>query len=160
VCLSTLAVPDVVAQTLATEPMEVVVDVEPTCLLASNGGWRLDFGVYDPMSDQPREQQMDLHVRCTAGVTFHVTLSEGEHYGDGGRRMRHESADGEQALSYHLRHGGFSGPEWTETEYPASTLSTSAHTEYAYTVYGRIPAGQDVPIGRYADIVLVNVELQ
>ena len=141
------------AQT-ATANLNVSANVANKCTIATNP---LNFGPYDPVQDNlviARDSTGTVIIRCTKGSTANIGLDLGDNALAGARRM----TDGTNHLTYELYSDlartqvwGNAAPSWVT---PPVAPSSAARN---FTVYGRIPAAQDVPSGNYADIVEATV---
>jgi spore coat protein U-like protein len=119
----------------------------------------LAFGNYDPAATNALVVPATITVNCTAGSRFWVGLGLGQNTDGTDRFMTNGTDD----LRYELRHTSGTGPIWNDadpgtdtlTEYLGGGLGNDTDT---VTVYGVIPAGQDVQaIGAYSDTVQMTV---
>ncbi|GMU01981.1 hypothetical protein KH5H1_61010 [Corallococcus caeni] len=127
---------------------------EPVCSLDVVG---CGFGPYDVFSTAPRDSTGSITVSCqgsTGPVPVTLTLDAGWS-GDAARRTM---SSGAGALEYNLFvdasrtqvwGDGFSGTSNRQLSVDGSPVTVS--------VFGRIPEGQVVPPGTYADTVVVTV---
>jgi spore coat protein U domain-containing protein, fimbrial subunit CupE1/2/3/6 len=131
---------------------------------ASAGG--IAFGVYNPLSAVPDASTGTLRITCSgsgtgsANVTVNVTLSTGLSGSYATRKM----FSGANALNYNIywstaynqimgdgsggSFGGSAGPFMVPAG--GSNFATG-------TLYGLIPASQDVSPGSYSDVITVTV---
>jgi len=160
---ATLASGASVAQ-ITTQDLTIQANVADTCVLDSalGGAWTLDFGTYLPQDEAAADTDFEFTVQCAAGTSYHVTMGAGlQPQANGLRRMITAGGDSANTrLNYRLYFAPeFSaGNEWNEEQFPAPRTSDGAAD--SYTVYGRIPAGQQKIAGEYEDTVLVSVILQ
>ncbi|HEY6003922.1 MAG TPA: spore coat U domain-containing protein [Anaeromyxobacter sp.] len=127
--------------------MQVSAIIAPACTI---GAGTLAFGGYDPIganATTPLDAQGTFQVACTRNTVYAVGLGPGSFAAGATRRM----ANGTQRLGYEL----YSDPGRTAVWSAASTVAGTAPSisPVTLTVYGRIPAGQSVTAGAYADTV-------
>lgn len=137
--------------------------VTVSCTASVSG---LAFGIYNPLSPAADTSTGSLHVTCTGRgrgsqrVSVGVALSAGLSGTFSPRRM----FSGANTLDYNIywstayaqvmgdgTGGSYSGSAGPFTVYGGSSTTASG------TMYGRIPALQDVAPGGYADTILVTV---
>jgi spore coat protein U-like protein len=131
--------------------MQVTAAVAPACTI---GAGTLAFGGYDPVGSNaaaPLDAQGTFQVACTRDTTYAVGLGVGSFAAGATRRM----ANGAERLAYEL----YSDPGRTAAWSGTGTLSGTAPSisPITLTVYGRIPAGQAVASGAYADTVVSTI---
>jgi spore coat protein U-like protein len=136
-----------------TDQAVIVVSavIAPTCTIGSGA---LAFGGYDPIvanASAPLDAQGTFQIACTRNTTYAVGLGLGSFASGTTRRM----AGGAQRLAYEL----YSDPGRTAVWSVAGTVGGTAPSSapITLTVYGRIPAGQAVAPGAYADTVQSTV---
>jgi spore coat protein U-like protein len=127
--------------------MAVQAIIAPACTI---GAGALAFGGYDPIganATAPLDAQGSFQVACTRNTVYAVALGPGSFAAGATRQM----ANGAQRLAYEL----YSDPGRTAPWSGASTVAGTAASilPVTLTVYGRIPAGQGVSPGSYADTV-------
>jgi spore coat protein U-like protein len=145
---------------LAAAPLANAATV---CRITALSG--LAFGSYDILAAAPTDTQANIGVTCDRdGGPQNVTVEMGLDAGGGGsvsaRRMT--LIGGSDTLSYGLFSDIGRSSVWGSTSginTVSRTLSvpnrSSAST--TLTIYGRIPALQDVPAGGYADSVQITL---
>jgi spore coat protein U-like protein len=138
------------------------------CTVGASG---VSFGIYDPLSGSADDSTGQVSVTCTATfppivdtVNYTVSLSSGSSGSYSTRRMQ----AGSSVLNYNLytTSARSAGQIWGDTTGGSANMSGSmtigfffwptTHTDLL-TIYGRIPAGQDVAAGTYADTIIVTV---
>jgi spore coat protein U-like protein len=134
-----------------------------SCATAASG---LVFGVYDPLSATSAVSTGSLTVTCTllSGAAITVPVRVDLSTGSSGNYGTRTTTSGAQVLNYNLfwstaytqvwgdgTGGSFYGTGSVFVSPASPTQSASG------TMYGRIPAGQDVGAGVYQDIVVVTV---
>ncbi|WP_207459050.1 spore coat U domain-containing protein [Azospirillum sp. SYSU D00513] len=129
----------------ASGTLSVSATVAATCNVSSGS---IDFGTYTPSANT--DQTSAVSVTCTAGTTYTVELGAGGNAADQARRM----AGSGSHLTYELYSDSSRSLVWNATNKVTGTGIGSAQS---IPVYGRIPSGQSVPAGSYADSVQILV---
>ena len=122
------------------------------------------FGVYDPVganATTPMDATGSLSIQCN-GATDDLTVAFDQGmYAAGGSSCAlpfRQMAQGVNRLRYNLYLDAARGSVWgcafATSDYRVLPKGAS---NTLYTIYARIPPGQDVPPGVYADTVGVNV---
>lgn len=132
--------------------------VNANCTIAATD---LDFGAYDPLvanKTAALDVNTSVTVLCTKGSTgVTVGLNLGTHAAAGSRFL----SNGTDSLQYELYSDSAGGTVWANSgaglvSWPVfGPIGTGAGV--AKTVFGRIPAGQDVSIGSYSDTITATV---
>ncbi|PKN49800.1 MAG: protein U [Deltaproteobacteria bacterium HGW-Deltaproteobacteria-20] len=154
------ALSTVASDALATDPvdLEVTADIVANCTIQATP---IQFGNYDPIVvnlASPLDSTGAVTVTCTKGASAKIKLGQGENVGAGStdaapvRRMTDET----NFLSYSLSSVAPGGTEWGNTDI-TGVSHTGDGSETELTVHGRVAAGQNVPIGSYADTVVATV---
>lgn len=124
------------------------------------------FGIYDPFSATPAYANGDVQVTCTllSGRSTTVTLVSSYSTGSSGSYAMRTMVAGANKLNYNLffddaytqiRGNGTGG---SQTGGATLNLTPGNRTQTASgTIYGRIPAGQDVAAGSYSDTIVVTI---
>jgi spore coat protein U domain-containing protein, fimbrial subunit CupE1/2/3/6 len=143
---------------LASTKMLVTATVVNSCVVRTSP---IDFGTYDPTtinSDSPLDAVGTVTVLCGVGQGAKVGLRPGLNAGLGDgttRAMRY----GDNLLGYDLYRDPDRTTVWTDQGNGLfSLLPERAPKPTNLTVYARIPAGQDVPPGKYMDVVTVDIQ--
>jgi spore coat protein U-like protein len=110
------------------------------------------FGGYDALSSAPTDGVGTIRVGCDAAANFTVGLSAGNGGGQGSRAMQ----GGQRALQYDLYADPSRSSPWGDGSGLGGPVSAGG-TDTDLTVYGRIPARQNVPAGTYSDVIVVTV---
>jgi len=137
----------------ACNPLELC-----SCTASASG---ISFGSYDPLSISPVDSTGTVTVDCTfaaaLGGTYTISLSTG---GSGSYATRWLSLAGSN-LNYNLYTTNARSTVWgngtgsqTVVGAPLSGLLSNSQI---FTIYGRIPGAQNVPVGSYSDIITVTV---
>ena len=151
-----LAAPADAAQVTAN--LAVSANVSATCSISTTA---LAFGSYDPVGTHaasPLDGAGSVVVTCTNGASTTVTLGQGSHANTGStdavplRRM----ASGASFLSYSIYQDSPRSSVWGNTA-GTGVGHTGLGTATSISVYGRVPAGQNVASGAYTDTVVATV---
>jgi spore coat protein U-like protein len=136
-----------------------------TCMLNSGGG--MAFGNYDVISATPTDSVAFVTALCTRNgggrnVTVTVQLSQGSNGTSvSTRRMRNLGPAG-GFLNYNLFSDVARSAVWgftpgVDTVSQTLSIRNRGSRTATFTIYGRIPALQDVAVGSYTDTVTVTV---
>ncbi|MFL5311274.1 MAG: spore coat U domain-containing protein [Myxococcales bacterium] len=121
----------------------------------------LNFGAYDPVvanKTTALDVNTTVSVLCTKGSTgVTVGLDLGTHAAAGNRFM----SNGSDSLQYELYSDSAGGAVWSNggagvVAWPVFG-PIGAGTGTPHTVFGRVPAAQDVSVGSYTDVVTATV---
>lgn len=134
--------------------MTVTATVAKKCTVSATP---LAFPEYDPTSAAPVLATASISVLCTkASETYWIGLEDGANAAAAGGQRR--MANGAQYLNYDLFSDAGRTVAWRNVSHAGGVItSTSAATANVKTVYGRIPAGQDVNALTYTDTVRISV---
>jgi spore coat protein U-like protein len=116
----------------------------------------ISLGNYDPLVanfSNAATPTSTVTVRCSKNTGYSVGIDNGGNYSSGARRMKHATYN--EYLSYELFSDAALTMPWTDAA-PVTGTSTS-RAPIGLTVYARIPGGQDVSEGGYADVVTATV---
>ena len=119
----------------------------------------IQFGQYNSFDRSPIDAIGSVHVRCSVGTAFTVKLGPGEHAAAGFHPRRMRSATSSQTLIYNLYRDPVRALVWgdgTDNTTVFSDIGTGG--KQSVTIYGRLPAGQNVKSGLYHDSIVVTVE--
>lgn len=136
------------------------------CSVSATG---VAFGVYDPFAASPDDSVGTIAVTCrhvpptrAERINYTVTLSAG---GSGAYSQRRLSA-GATLLGYNLYADGGRSQVWADGNSATVTITGSmvvgpgvgnGTRTATHTIYGRIPALQDVAPGSYTDSIVVTL---
>ncbi|HUP65850.1 MAG TPA: spore coat U domain-containing protein [Thermoanaerobaculia bacterium] len=134
-----------------TTTLTVTSEVIPECQTSSAA---LSFGTYQSIGQHatsPLDTSTTLNVLCTRGAVATIGMSLGNYPTGSARQMRSPGGD---FLGYGLFSNSAMSSIWTTTS-TVSRTSTSMLMPLGggISIYGRIPAGQDVAAGSYQDTV-------
>jgi spore coat protein U-like protein len=112
----------------------------------------LAFGSYNPTSGTPLDAGTSISVACTRGTAYNVGLSAGGYASGSIRQMAGPNGG---RLQYELYSNSGRTTVWNTTAVLSGTTGSSA--SILLNVFGRIPAGQMVQAGDYADVVTSTI---
>ena len=113
------------------------------------------FGVYDVFSSLDTDSTGSVRIRCNPIVPYTVKLSAGT----AGSFMPRRLANGTAQLEYNLYLDSAHTQVWGDGSSGTSFLSAAAHNgNRTYTIYGRIPNGQDPTVGSYVDAIIATLD--
>jgi spore coat protein U-like protein len=111
----------------------------------------LAFAAYDVFSKTKTTSTGKVKVKCNVLDTYTISLSAG--FGTFTSRVLESGSD---QLDYNLYTNSAHTTIWGDGTSGTSTVSATS-TGATYTVYGLIPARQNVPVGTYSDTITVTV---
>lgn len=134
-----------------------------TCSITSSA---MSFGNYDPSGASATDGTGSVVVSCyhnsSGSNSVNITLAIGAGtYGTFAARKMQKSSG--QQLSYNLYRDSARTQIWGtgsggySTVVISTTISNNSSKSKTFTVYGRIPAQQNVPAGVYTDSVVITV---
>jgi spore coat protein U-like protein len=138
----------------ATNNLSVTTNVANNCTITTAP---VAFGAYEPVvanASTPLDGTGSVTVACTRGSSATIGLGLGGNAAGSVRRM----GGGGNFINYELYQEAARTTVWSNGG--AGLLSPAAAPSVAprnFTVYGRVPAAQDVPAGPYNDTVLATV---
>ena len=124
------------------------------------------FGIYNPLSATANFSNGQVTVTCTliGGGTTTVSLVSSYSSGASGNFATRSMRSGVNTLNYNLYYDAayslIRGDGTGGSQTGSATLALSAGTPTRTAtgvIYGRIPAGQDVAAGNYADTITVTI---
>ncbi|MCZ2495464.1 fimbrial major subunit CsuA/B family protein [Xylophilus sp. Kf1] len=119
------------------------------CGVANAG---LAFGGYDPFDASPHDSATGIVVGCDVAVPYTLALSGGQ----GGLSDRRMAGPATQGLRYGLFVDASRTTAWGDGGFGTTTVSGHAASAH-HTVYGRMPARQNVGAGLYLDQLTITV---
>jgi spore coat protein U-like protein len=117
----------------------------------------VSFGSYDVFASTPTDSTGTVSFTCTGNVDVTVRLSKGGSSTFNPRTMN----GGNDTLNYNLYKDAARTTVWGDGTGSTSTytqLGVPNNTAQNLTIYGRIPAAQDVRAGTYTDSVTVTID--
>lgn len=121
------------------------------------------FGAYDPLNASATTSVGTITVQCTVTlvallVPWDIKLSTGSSGTFASRQMTNSTSRLNYNLFLNSGHSTIWGDGTGGTSYvSAITLLAIGSTTNNYSVYGRVPAGQDLRAGSYADTIVVTL---
>lgn len=116
------------------------------------------FGVYDPTAATPGDATGSFRVRCRPRSNYTASISEGSSGGFFPRTM----VQGPNALAYNLFREAARVTVWGDgsggTQVVTVGDSGPPGNPVTVTIFGRVPAGQWVAAGTYADTLVLTIE--
>ncbi len=117
------------------------------CSVSASG---LDFAGYDVFSAAHNDSTATITVTCSEATEYSLALSSAN-----GSPQQPLLSSSDDTLDYQLHQDAARSLVWGEGSF---TLSGSTDGTEEHTVYGRIPAGKNVRVGNYTDIITVTLE--
>jgi spore coat protein U-like protein len=136
--------------------LNVAASVNIRCTIATSG---VNFGNYDPFNNNafsPLDAVGSISLNCTTGSNVDVRLGQGSFPAPGSTNAnpRRRLASGADRLDYNLYEDAAYTTVWDNV---AKGLKGGKTFPVVIPVYGRVPAGQIVPLGSYSDSVVATV---
>lgn len=145
----TLAAP-AAAQTVS-DTFQVTATVAKTCQLQNLTD--LAFGTYDVFSATDLDQTATFEIRCNPNLAYRIQIDPGLNYGLAtGYAADRAMTDGTNYLAYRLYRDAGRTQLWGNTLGTDTLDQSNGNGAWRQlTIYGRIPAGQEVPAANYVD---------
>jgi len=141
------------AQTANTN-LAVTATVAKNCSITTTA---VAFGSYDPAVTNATtnlDGTGTVVVACTKGAGTRISLGRGANASGLTRRMRGAAA----LLTYELYKNAGRTTVWRSGAVNGLTIpGAPSRAARTFTVYGRVPAGQDVVAGPYTDTVVATI---
>jgi spore coat protein U-like protein len=121
----------------------------------------VNFGAYDVFVTTPLDSTGTVTVACDQSPPPDVVVSFGPSGTSGAfipRQMR--SASSSDRLNYNLFVNAGRSTVWGDGAAGTSTVflkNVTKNRPVVTTIYGRIPAGQDISVGSYTDSITVTI---
>ena len=136
----------------ATTSFLVTANVNSNCIIDATD---LDFGDYDPVGGA-LDGQSQISVTCLKTTQWNVGLNAGTAAG-ATVTTRKMTGPGAFLLDYALFSDAARTTNWGETVGTDTVSGTGTGATQIVTVYGRIPASQNVGVGGYVDTITATV---
>lgn len=149
-CVPLLMAGQTASAATATTTFNVTATVTAACTVSATN---LAFTPYDPTSGTDLDGTNSLTVNCTNGTTYDMGLDLGANDTGTQRRM----TDSTDFLNYGLFQNSARTTSWGDTVGTDTVASTGTGVDQNFTVYGQIPASQNVPASSYSDTINVTV---
>jgi spore coat protein U-like protein len=140
----------------STASLGVSAQILDACTIAATP---VAFGDYDHTAGSAKTASGSVTETCTNGTAATITLGEGLHAklaSVPGVPLR-QMASGTDLMAYFLYSDAGAGTLWGNTPATGVAQTGTGDAGTTLTVYGFITAGQNVPVGSYADTVLATV---
>jgi spore coat protein U-like protein len=115
------------------------------------------FGAYNVFTTAPVDSTGSVRFNCNGGAAnVQVTLSRGQSGTYAQRTLRR----GTESLGYNLFLDANRSAVWGDGSGGSQSYVAANppnNTDVTVTMYGRVPAGQDISAGAYADTVSVTI---
>ena len=114
------------------------------------------FGTYNVFSASPLDSTGTVTIQCTGNANVQINLDKGGAATFAGRRM----LKGSEPLSYNLYTDAARTLIWGDGTSGTSTYTQNGvpnNTPVTVTIYGQVPADQDVTAGSYSNTVTAVV---
>jgi spore coat protein U-like protein len=129
-----------------------------SCTVTTTG---VNFGTYDPLSQVDDSSAGTIRVRCTLAVPLSGSFTVDLSTGTSGTYSQRTLKKGSSSLTYNLFADSALSQVWGNGTGGSIRVSQSFSNLFVVdrtiNAYGRIPAGQNVPAGAYADTIVVTV---
>ncbi len=135
-----------------------VSSAHAACRVTATG---LNFGAYDVFSAVPRDTTGTVTVTCDQNPPTDITVTIGPSAGSGGfnpRQMR--QAGGTDRLGYNLYTTASMSSVWGDGSAGTSAVfirKVNRNRPATATIFGRIPARQNVSVGSYSETLTVTI---
>ena len=116
----------------------------------------LEFGTYDPSSNQPAQTQATWSIYCesTTSLTIEIEPSSNT-VSSGARQLAHTSRMGEY-MNYFITQDASNQLAWG-IQNKGEAVNVTVSNNLRIPVYAVIPAKQDAWLGRYSDNITVQI---
>ncbi len=136
-----------------TTTFTVSATVSDACSVTASN---LDFGAYQPIAGVDTDATSTVTATCTLGTSYEIGLDAGS--GTPGTTTRAMTGGGGDFLDYELYSDTSRSIVWTDLAGANPVAGTGTGLDVPHIVYGRIPAGQEVPADSYSDTINVTIE--
>jgi spore coat protein U domain-containing protein, fimbrial subunit CupE1/2/3/6 len=145
------------AASSATSNFSVTATVSNNCTISTTA---ISFGAYDPTVSNlsaPLDATGSVTITCTKGASTTIGLNAGAH-GTNATGTTRAMSSGSGYLSYELYQDTGRATVWDNSTGLFTPPVAPSKDPRTFTMYGRIPAGQDVPASTtYTDTVTATV---
>ncbi len=140
----------------AVAKFQVSATVSSSCQVSASN---LAFGTYNVNSTSATTGTSTITVNCTKGTTFTVAIDAGSNAGGASNFSARQMTDGATTpnyLAYQLYTSNSYSTVWGDGTNSSSTVTGTGAgpgvgNQITETVFGQIPAQQNVPAGSYTD---------
>lgn len=131
---------------------QVTATVSSACSVTAAN---LAFGTYNPLSPSAATATTTVTVQCTLLSAYTIGLNAGT--GASATVSARKMTKGTDTLDYSLYQDASHAQVWGETIGTDTVAGVGTGAGQVVTVYGQIPASQNVNVGAYADTIIVSV---
>lgn len=110
-----------------------------------------NFGAYDVFDNNPVDSVGNVNVTCDMATSYTIALSPGN-----GTYVNRRMLSGSNELLYNLYTDAARTIVWGDGSSSTATVMGMG-TSSNHTIYGRLPARQNVSVGAYSDTVTVTL---
>lgn len=131
---------------------QVTATVNAACLVSAQD---LAFGSYSPGAGSAQAGSTTASVTCTNGTAYTVGLDAGT--GASATVAARKMTSGSNTLQYALYRDASHTQVWGTSAGVDTKSGTGTGAAQSLTIYGLIPAGQNVQAGAYTDTITLTV---
>ena len=142
------------ASSTTTTTFNVTATVISSC---SVSGADLAFGNYDPLSVVLGVGTTTVSVTCSLLAPYNIGLAIGTNGASVTARKMKITGGGSDLLNYHLYRDAAHLLNWGNTVGTDTLSLVGTGLSVGSTVFGTIPAGQNVSVGSYTDTITVTI---
>ena len=142
------------SQTLQAN-MQVKAVVVPGCTELSTSS--MNFDNYPQGSLSSIEGTATIRVKCSDGVSLSLDADPGTAFDGATRQMLRSSRSRGSLLRYELYTSGAFSEVWGTGAGGVEITDTGTGLPQEFTIFGRIPPGQNPSLGAYFDIISVTL---
>jgi spore coat protein U-like protein len=143
------------AAVTTTSTMQVTASVQATCTVASTN---LAFGSYTGGQATDLDNTSTITATCPPGQGYTIGLNAGNGPSATTSNRMMTLSSGTATLNYGLFTESQRTTNWDNIGGTTTVAGTGDGTGQAVTVYGRVPAGQNVQTGNYEDTITVTMD--
>jgi spore coat protein U-like protein len=112
------------------------------------------FGTYNVFSGTDDDNNGSVRIRCNPSDTYTLKFSTGT----SGSFSPRQLASGVNRLNYNLYMDAARTQIWGDGSSGTSFVTNTHSGAVTYTIYGRVPSGQDPNTGTYSDTITMTLE--
>jgi len=133
-----------------TDTLNINASVNAVGRITSVGD--IAFGVYDPTDTVPLDANGSVSYRVAKGVSFTMYISETS------ASLREMAGGGTDTLTFLLYKDSVGGTDWGTTSATGISGTSAGNGTQTNTIFGRVPALQDVAVDAYAETLTITLE--
>jgi len=139
-----------ISNVVTTVSFPVTANVPPDCTFSAGN---LVFGTY---SGAQLDAQSSITLTCTSGTAWNIGLDAGTFAG-ATVTTRKMTGPGTSSMSYSLFRNSGRTLNWGNTVGTDTLSGTGSGSAQSVSVYGRVPASQNLPAGSYQDTIIATI---